>query len=232
MDTLINGCLKDFETWNNIEHSKRKGRTRWEEFIENQNPNTEPTNWLGFLPYIGWKTETSCNVGQIRLQNQMFLIGENGKELYSDQLSAIMEQIEGRELDVYWLDANDGSVLKALVYLRKSDRYICEAIAKPTYNRSRAEQTSTDDDSRTRMSKYVASVEGYINSRKRGIDRVNVIDNRKITLNNKFQIPGNKQISREMPVYDEAEILENPDEFNEALNAISISNKRSLKDTF
>ena len=229
-DQLAENCLKDIETWNNMEHSKIKGKTRWEVFLETQNPEVKPTNWRAFLPYLGIKTETSCNVGQISLNNKKYFIGENGKVVFSNRLISLMEQIEGKELDVYWLDGNDGQIMKALVYLRGTDRCICEAVEKPHYNKSQIEQTISDRDAKTDISKYVASVDGYIKRQKKAIDKVTVIDNTPKTLNNKFQISGlRKPVTERIgPV----EIMEDPDENEDDLNFISTPYNKGLYDTF
>jgi hypothetical protein len=229
-DLLAEGCLKDIETWNNMEHSKIKGKTRWEVFTEMQNPDVKPTNWRAFLPYLGFKTETSCNVGQIALNNKKYLIGENGKLAYSNRLTNLMDQIEGKELDVYWLDGNDGEIMKALVYLRGTDRCVCEAVAKPAHNKAQIERTPEDAANYTAMAKYVSSVDAYIKGQKNKVDRVTVIDNTPKTLNNKFRISGiRKPISERM---EPIEIMEEPEEEDDFFKGIETSFNKDLYDTF
>ena len=229
-DKLAEDRLKDIETWQNMEHSKIKGKTRWEVFLETQNQNVKPTNWRAFLPYLGYKTETSCNVGQISLNNKKYLIGENGKIVYGEKLIGFMSQIEGKELDIYWLDGNDGQIMKALVYLRGTDRCVCEAVAKPSHNKAQIERTPEDIESYTAMAKYVSSVDAYINRQKKAIDKVTVIDNTPKTLNNKFQISGlRKPITERIgPV----EIMEDVEEEDDIFKTISTPFNKSLKDRF
>jgi hypothetical protein len=62
-----------------VPHPIITGKTRWEVFLENQNSDLTPINWRGILPYIGHKTQTSYNVGTIRLQNNTYLLAKNGK---------------------------------------------------------------------------------------------------------------------------------------------------------
>lgn len=239
-ETIVDGCLRDIETWNNSPHSKIKDKTRWEVFCLTQNPDIKPTNWRSFLPTLGHKTETSVRTGIIRLNNAEFLLGRDGLIAYSDSLIRLMDQVEGRDIDVYWLDDNEGKVMKGIVYLRGDDRPICEAIAKPGYNRARIEQTPQDEANRIAMSKYVATVDGYINNKKRSIDKVTVIDNRPTTLNNKFQITPKKAVNPGFDVngWDEPEVLPTlPDAStgsatDDYLNSNEISFNRSLKDTF
>lgn len=233
-EEIVDNCLRDIETWNNTEHSKIKGKTRWEVFCETQNPDVKPTNWRSFLPTLGYKTETSCRTGIIRLNNAEFLLGRDGLISYSENLIRLLDQIEGRDIDVYWLDDNEGKVMKGIVYLRGDDRPICEAIAKPGYNRARIEQTPEDEANRVSMSKYVASVDGYINNKKRSIDRVTIVDNRPTTLNNKFQITPKKAVNPgfETNDWDQAEPLAQLPTDDDYLNDIHTTFKRSLNDRF
>ncbi len=229
-DQLAEKCLKHIETWNNMEHSKIKGKTRWEVFMETQNPDVKPTNWRAFLPHLGYKTETSCKVGQISLNNKKYLIGENGKLTFSNRLTSLLEQIEGKELDVYWLDGNDGQMMKALVYLRGTDRFVCEAVTKPAHNKAQIERTPEDMANYESMAKYVASVDGYINQRKKAIDKVTVIDNTPKTLNNKFQISGlRKPITERI---EPVEIMEDVEDEDNFFSGIKTSFYQDLKDRF
>lgn len=190
-DELAKDCLRDIVAWNNMPHTqqdKYPGKTRWEVLLENQHPDLKPTNWNMILPYIGKKVETSCKAGTIKLQRKEFFLGLNGKISRGDELVSLMELVEGKELDVYWLDGNDGEVLKALVYLRDGSRMMCEAYLKPTYHRAKIEQTAQDRENMTIVMAYIETINGYVSRRKASIERVLVIDRREVTLNNKFFI--------------------------------------------
>jgi hypothetical protein len=187
-DELVQRRLKDLEDWNNSAHSVETSKTRWEYFLENQNPDLKPTNYKGIIRHLGYKTPTSCNVGSVRLQGGMFLIGDNGKILFSDSLINVMSQIEGKDIDVYWLDDNEGKVMKAYAYL--NDNFICELIAKPIPQRSKIERTREDVEMHETMSKYMLSVEAFGKRSRNSIDKVTVINNKPFTLNNKFSISG------------------------------------------
>ena len=183
---LVQNILAKIQTWNNTEHSAIKGKTRWEVFTERQHPDLLPANYRAIIPQLGYKTATSCRAGIIKLQRSEFLLGENGAIVVGERLLFFMEQIEGKNVDVYWLDDNDGSVFKAFVYT--GERFICEAIAKPVYHRAKIEQTPEDEAKRELMSKYVATIEGFGRSQRRALSRVTVIDQRDVCLNNKFVI--------------------------------------------
>lgn len=193
-DEIVEGCLKDLETWNNMPHSKEPSMSRWDYFCSKQNPNVKPTNWRAILPYLGYKTKTSVNTGILKLQNGEFLLGENGSICFGADLISKMKRAEGKDVDVYWLDGNDGKVMKAHIYI--GTEYIGEAIAKPTYNRAKIEQTDKDLYSRELMSKYVASVEGFMRERILDLEPVEIIDNTPLVLNNNFKISGLRRYER------------------------------------
>lgn len=185
---IIKGCLKDIEDWNNTPHSVHKEKTRWEVFMEMQTPDTKPTNWPSLLPRLGFKTETSCNRGLIRLQGKEFVLGDYGNIYTGQPLINAMKKIEGRKVDVYWLDGNDGNVLKAIVFY--DDAMICEAIAKPVVSRSVTERTPEENAAFALYSKYVATIEAFRRERVKSLNDIVIIDNRQKTLNRKFVIPG------------------------------------------
>ncbi|WP_286913060.1 hypothetical protein [Flavobacterium sp. UBA4197] len=206
-DTLVNERLKDIELSNNMPHPENGEVTRWEYFTMNQAPNLKPTNWTAILPVLGHKTETSCHLGYIKLQGRKRAIAENGKILTGEALIQQMKVIEGKEVDVYWLDANDGSVLKAHVYHK--DRLICEAMEMPRYNRASMNRTDADKEAQILQSAYVASVEAFAKRQRNSIENINIIDNTPKTLNNGFKIPNLKRFElREEPAevfHDEIE---------------------------
>lgn len=187
---IVENALEDIEKWNNQPHSVHTHMSRWEVFCKMQNPDLKPTNYAAIIPYIGRKTATSCNVGIIRLNYCEFLLGNDGKISLGDKLITLMKQIEGKEVDVYWLDDNDGKVLKALVFI--GDHLICEAIAKPEYARATIERTEQCEVNRTIMSAYEATILSYGRRQRKAIDQVTIIDERPAQFND-FVMPGLKK---------------------------------------
>lgn len=190
-DVLTEQCLTDIMTWNNMEHSKIKGKTRWEVFCENQNPDLKPTNYKAILPHLGYKTKTSCNAGIMLMNSRKWLLGDKGEIYTGENLIRLMKQVEGQNIEIYWLDGNDGKVIKALVYI--DGRYICEALPKPRYNKAKIEQTEEDLKARDIMTRYATTVESFRKTQKNQIEQVSTIDYRKKTLNEKFVMPGLKR---------------------------------------
>lgn len=209
-DTIIQNSLKDIEDWNNSPHSVHTHKTRWEVFEEMQHPQLTPINWLAILPYLGYKTQTSCMLnGIIKLNNKEYLLGLDGNVLIGEDLITMMKIVAGEKIDIYWLDGNNGEVIKALVFLRNTDRIICEAVLKPTYNRASIERTERDKNNYEIMSAYVATIEGYARRKAAQLTNLIVIDNRPKTLNRKFVID---QVKKYEPAEAEVEILEDEPE--------------------
>lgn len=200
---LVQQGINDIETWNNMPHSQYPQMTRWEYFLENQNPDLKPTNYRAIIPYLGYKTSTSVNVGIIKLQNNEWILGDNGKIATGEELIRLMQKIEGYDVDVYWLDDLEGKVFKAFVYI--GDHYICEAIAKPKPNRANIERTPEDKAQMEAFARYKATIDAYQRQRKNELEPVAVINERPKTLNSKFVAPQfmNKQ-KAPSPARDEA----------------------------
>lgn len=226
-DQIVEIALRNIEDWNNQPHTIHKDKSRWEVFCEMQNPYLKETNYQSILPHIGYHTATSVHVGILKLQRKEFLLGRNGQICTGESLIKLMQVVEGRDVDVYWLDDNDGNVLKAVVFI--GNLFICEAIAKPTYNRAKIEQTPADELKRELMSKYVATIEAYGRRQKHSIERITIIDNTP-ALKKTFVMRGLKQ-SDSIKERVEPEILEDIP-FHEEFNLPAKSFSMSLKDRF
>ncbi len=236
-EKIVEGCLLDIQEHNNSPHSNTKkypGKSRWEVFLENQHPSLKPINYKSFLRYLGYKTETSCNAGTIRLQAGKYWLGDDGEIYTGQRLIELLKVVDGKELDVYWIDGNDGQVLKALVYLRGSDRCVCEAIVKPVCVRATIEKTADGKSAEEITARYIATVNGYVSGRKKAIDKVTVIDNRTAVINNKFKIRGLNSL--EIKESSEVEILDQEQsegrEFEYDPNAVQPSFKKELVEIF
>lgn len=190
-DILVNERLLELEQWNNSPHPDHKDMSRWDYFERNQHPDLKSTNWQGILPTIGYKTPTSCNGGYINLQGKKRAIADDGKILTGESLIQQMRVIEGKEFDVYWLDGNDGEVLKALVYM--NDKFICEVMEMPRYNRATIERTEADTEALQLQSAYVASVDAFEKRQRNRIEAIQIIDNTPKTVNSNFKIPNLKR---------------------------------------
>ncbi|TSE02792.1 hypothetical protein [Aquimarina algiphila] len=167
---LAKECLHDIWTWNNMEHSKIKGKSRWEVFIETQNPDLKPTNYKALLPHLGYHRKTSCNAGIVLLNRGKWLLGDNDTIYTGSNLINLMRTVESETFDVYWMDDNKGNIFKALVYIK--GRYICQLLPKPSYSKAKIEFTPADAIAREIMSRYALTVESFMKEQKNNIDTV------------------------------------------------------------
>jgi hypothetical protein len=228
-DKLADQCLGDIETWNNMPHSIYKDKTRWEVFCERQNPNLKPTNYKSFLRHLGHKTQAKVKAGLMKFQYREWVLGDDSQVFTGERLINLMKIVEGEQVDIYYLDDNHGGILKALIYLQ--DTYVCEAIAKPVYHRATIEMTEADYEAREIMSKYAVTIESFQRRQKNALEPVTIIDNRPITLNNKFKIPGRK--TQPQVTDQKVEIMPEPAEaFEIDSNELQSGFVTSLKDRF
>ena len=206
-DEIVKGCLNDIQKWNNTEHSKIKGMSRWDVFLAMQNPKLRPINYHGILPYLGFKETSSVNAGIIRFRNDKFLLGMDGVICTGDKLIKMMQQVEGKNINIYYLDDNYGGVLKAHIYI--DDRFVCEAVPQPGYNRARIEQTKEDLVNRELMSKYVNTIESFGRRQKNELNKLTMIDNRPVTIGNSFKIidPNGYTPTEYIPNTESAKVL-------------------------
>lgn len=187
-EQIINGSLQDIVTWNNMAHNKEQDVSRWDYFIQNQHPELKPTNYKGILPDLGFYTESSCKAGIVRFQYAEWLLADEGEIVTGDLLITFMKQVESKSVDIYWIDGNDGEVIKAMIY--KDGRYICELQPLPFSSRVKLEETADHKKAREIVSRYKATVTEFMKSQKNDIEIVTVIDNTPKTINNNFSIPG------------------------------------------
>ncbi|MDO5607612.1 MAG: hypothetical protein Q4G08_04055 [Capnocytophaga sp.] len=207
---LVEKCVKMLYDWNNTPHSKIKGKTRWEVFCEMQNPDLQPTNYKGILPYLGHHTQSSCNAGITRLHYGECLLGENGSISTGENLIRLMKQVEGKSFDIYWLDSNEGSILKAMLYM--DGRYICELLPKPKPNKATIERKADDVQAMEIMHRYAMTVNAFQRTQKNSIEGVEIIKPKQEKLVNPFVIPGFSFGGKPKTTEAEAEI---PDAENE-----------------
>jgi hypothetical protein len=233
--TLVRNCLEDIMEWNNSPHSVHTDKTRWEVFKEKQHPELQPINWKGILPYIGERTESSCNAGHIRLNGKLFLLGDDDRISTGEPLLNLMEQVESKDVDIYWLRGHKGQVLKALVFL--NGRCVCEALPKPIAKRSQLEAKGDQQAAENfeLVERYKNTVRGWAQRHKNEIEKLIIVDNRTRTLNNGFQIDwmpalqNDKTYNDDPELYaDAVEILDDPEpEFQHSLNGVETGYKRS-----
>ncbi len=188
-DKLVEQCFSNIMLWNNM---PKKGTTigRFDYFLQNQSPELQSTNYKSFIQHLGVKTTTSCNAGIVKLQRSEWLLGDKGTIYTGEKLINLLKQVEGKTIDIYWLDDENGNVYKAMIFDRKEGRYIGEVLPKPISARSFKEETEEQRNNRVLMAKYRNTVTSYMQIQKNAIEPLKVIDNRPITVSSTFSIPG------------------------------------------
>lgn len=233
-DEIISRSLYHLQEWNNMEHSKIKGMSRWDVFLSTQHPGLMPINYHGILPYIGFTEKSSVRAGMINFRREKFLLGMDGVICAGDRLINLMKQVEGRDITIKYLDNNYGEILKSYIYV--DDRFVCEAVPQPGYRRAKIDQDEHDLINRELMSKYVMTIESFANRHKKGLDKLTIIDNRPVTIGNSFSIfdPNGNTPKEYIPATEPAKVLSNIEsEFEPVLlTGNSTSFNRSLKNTF
>jgi len=206
---LVEQCFTNIMIWNNM---PKKGTTtgRFDYFLQNQSPDLVKTNYKSFIQYLGNKTETSCNAGIMKLQRSEWLLGDKGSIYTGEKLINLLKQVEGKDIDIYWLDNENGDVFKAMIFDKKDGRYIGEALQKPVSARSFKEETDAQKEAREIMAKYRNTVTNFMQIQKQAIDPLTVIDNRPITVSSTFTIPGIKMPKGTST--DAVEIIESEEE--------------------
>jgi hypothetical protein len=217
-DYIVNVGLECIQKYNNSPCPQNNSVSRFEWFLNNQHKDLPETNYPLVIKQLGYKTKTSCKVGRVALNGNKMLLGEKGQICTGKNLINKMRLAEGESLDVYWLDNNNGDVMKAYAYI--GDKMICELLPEPCYNRATLEQTQDDKEKRALMSAYVMTIEAFTNRKKKEIDKVVVIDNRKKTAGDTFKI---KKLHDEYMIEDALDIPNiNFDMTEEEINEIEL----------
>lgn len=169
---IVELTIRRMQEWNNMEHPEVKGKTRWEVFLENQRDDLS-YNWDGILSVMGKVTQTSCRVGYIELNGQEWCIGQEGELAVGEKLIATMKNVEGKKLTVRWLDDKEGNVIKAYAYIK--DRYVCELVPVPRYNRAFFERTEQDFENQKLMKLYANTVTDFGRKQAQNIKKLTII---------------------------------------------------------
>jgi len=227
-DQLVKQCFADIVKWNNMAKTGTNV-SRFDYFLQNQNPDLTQTNYRGFVKHLGDKTTTSCNAGMMLMQKNEWLLGDKGSISSGEALIRLLKQVEGKTVDIYRLDDDKGNIFKALIYDHKDQRFICEAHPKPVAARASIEETQAHKDARVILSKYRNTVTSFMQLKKNEIEDLTVIDNRPKTVSASFSIPGMESFkARE----SEVEQLQNNDSDDDFIYLPQTHKPTGLRDQF
>lgn len=186
-DKLIQQCFGDILKWNN---SAAKGNkiSRFDYFLQNQNPNLVPTNYKSFMKDLAPSRKTSCNAGIVQLNREEWLLGSNGSIATGEQLIQIMRNAEGQMLDTRFLKDAKGCIYRAMAYDGKNGRYICDLVSKPRGMRGFKEETPEHKEAKLQLTKYARTVTNYMRLQKNTIEEVEVVNHKPQTISSSFTI--------------------------------------------
>lgn len=215
-DKLVQQCFSDILKWNN---SAAKGckLSRFDYFIQNQNPELVSTNYKSFMKNLAPSRKTSCNAGIIQLNRQEWLLGSNNSIATGEELINIMRYAEGQMLDCRFLKDAKGNIYRAMAYDPKNGRYICDLLTKPKGMRGFKEETPEHKAAKLQLAKYAGTVSNYMKLQKNTIEEVEVVDSRPQTISSTFtideffEVPDQPQeLEKEFPAVED---IDNTDDY-------------------
>lgn len=206
--------LKNIIKWNNMPNNQDKSMSRFDYFLKKQHPKLQATNYEAFIKFIGDKTETSCKLGQMKLQGKNWYIGNKSEIFTGDRLIQVLTQIEGKSIDVYSLEDDQGKIYKALVFSKKDGRFICEAQPKPRGARTPIERTTQHKDAEQILAKYKTTVIRFMQDRASSVDSLLIEGEIPETISDTFSIAGVHQF---VPSDTPAEEI-NDDDYDDDFN--------------
>lgn len=227
--TLVKQCFQDIIKWNNM---PKKGSkiSRYDYYVQNQNPELVETNYKSFIKDLGTTRKTSCNAGIVKFNSTEWLIGDKGEIYTGEKLTTLLKKVETKDISVSFLDDGQGEIIKAFVYDINDHRYICELQPKPKYQKAKKEKTDADRAAAILMSAYTNTVAIYQRTQKNSIENVEIINNKPSIISDTFKIPGLDLENLDHDEFPEQTIIEtSPEEAFEYLENIN-PNKNHLDD--
>lgn len=136
-DELINDDREVIERWNNLPHHNQKkypGMSKMQVFMNNLNPELTELQPHLLAKYIGEKRSTSIR------RNDYCRVNYTDWHISSP---AILEKLESKYVDAYWLPEADGSMPEE-IYIYQGDKYIDTLKPIEAFQEAIGERTSED----------------------------------------------------------------------------------------
>ena len=158
--------------YNNDLHPNQKkfpGKSRIEVFLEYQHPKLQPINWRDVARWIGFSVKTSVNRGEVRANNQKFLLPS----------PELMDKTGmGSECTAYWFKHQAGE--ENTIYLYRKDEFICEMTTKPTFHKARIEQDERDFEAMARMQSFTNKIDSHAKKVAKKLEKVTFINAQRV----------------------------------------------------
>lgn len=162
-DELIADDIASIEAYNHDKLAKFGGRSRWEMFLENQNPQLKP-----FEPHTAAYWFGMSSKEALQIYRNQYVTVVRGK--YAIPSPAIMEQLPQGKATAHWMPSGDGAVPS--VYLYHDGRYVCECKRIEGYRTAQAERTDADADLKLEQDKYVAQFDREVKTRSADLAKI------------------------------------------------------------
>ncbi len=162
-DELIADDIQTIHDHNHTPMKKFGGRTRWQKFIDDQNPALKPFERHTAAFWFGKKSDDKVNV----YRNQYVNVAKGKYMLPS---SDVMAQLPDAKAMAHWMPEPDGSV--GSVYLYRDDRYICECKRIEGYKTARIERTDNDEVLKKIQDKFVSHFDADVKHRNEDLYKI------------------------------------------------------------
>lgn len=152
-------------------------------------------------------------LGRIRHQYKECVVGFDGEVATGDRLINVMRQIEGKEVEIRWIDDHQGNVLRAHVHT-PDGAMVCELLGDLSYQRATLEKTDEDRENEALTSLYARTVDDFIRRGKQDVKRVTLISKPSIEIRPKsFVMPPvltHRSTTSRMPISEDFNDDEKP----------------------
>jgi hypothetical protein len=190
-DEICEIVIDNILEYNNDLHPNQKkfpGKTRIEVFLENQHPALLPINWRDVARWVGHSVTTSVNRGEVRANNQKFLL----------PTPELMDKTGyGSDCTAYWFK-HEGDQQNT-IYLYKNDEFVCTLSNKPQFHKARIEQTSEDFKAMSQMQSFTKKIDDQAKS------IIAELNDNKVTFIKTNVIENAVQVGREIETFEDTE---------------------------
>jgi hypothetical protein len=167
-EEIVEMDMQTIQEMNASMHPNKKlypGKTCWEVFIENQNPDAKQLHSVEWSKYIGVKRETSVRRSQYLRVNY---------EQYALPSPEVIQMLKTNnlEVDAYFVPDENGSADYVDIY--QDDQYIARCFKMAKFQESTAEQTDDDKEIFIEQQKFIAQFDADIKAKKRNIGKLQI----------------------------------------------------------
>lgn len=166
-EQLVADAERAIVTYNNQEHPKHKGLTRWAVLQQNQNPACAQVNNAVVARYAGFSTQcTLVRNHYVNVQHAKYALP------HISHISKLKPN--NYSLTAYYMPGVDGSIPQ--VYLYQGDAFICVADKITTFNLAQAERTGADYAAMQEQFEFVGGFDKHVKQGKAQLQKLTVLN--------------------------------------------------------